>query len=210
MVSWGFEKPRATWFKGSKLLSRQIENPWKSASAETFVCLLPFGSATFVWHETHLVFRATDLFKPPQRNKKKKQCLTQYDFSFCRATHVLFISLVKFHLCSCLLKVRVIKAWALCPYCSARAQAPIVSMTHAGLLERLQPNAKEEKGGRIWALAERITELLVVMSGALMTFLCSIGHIFHCTILHKPYLIVYMMADKDKIHKDELYCYFRL
>lgn len=103
-------------------------------------------------------------------------------FHFAGAAHVLFISLVQFHLCSCLLKVRVIKAWARCPYCSARAEAPIVSMTHAGLLERLQPNAKEEEGGRIWALAERITELLVVMSGAVMTFLCSIGYIFHCNI----------------------------
>lgn len=43
-------------------------------------------------------------------------------------------------------------------------------MTHTGLLERLQPNAKEEKGGRIWALTERITELLTVMSVGLITF----------------------------------------
>lgn len=114
---------------------------------------------------------------PPLAKKKKKSAIESMIFHFAKVAHLLFISVLWFHLHSCLLKVRVIKAQAWCPYHSARAEAPIVSMTHTGLLERLQPNAKEEKGGRIWALTERITELLTVMSVGLMTYLCSICHI---------------------------------
>lgn len=120
-------------------------------------------------------------------------------FHFARVAHLLFISLLWFHPRRCLLKVRVIKAQARCPYHSARAEAPIVSMTHTGLLERLQPNAKEEKGGRHWVLTERITELLAVMSVALITYLCSICRIleiYSYMLLHKPDLCC--LHDKEQ------------
>lgn len=143
------------------MFSTQAIFPWKTtcvrASAEIIFHLLPFGTTRFVW--------------------QKKSAIESMIFHFAKVAHLLFISVLWFHLHSCLLKVRVIKAQAWCPYHSARAEAPIVSMTHTGLLERLQPNAKEEKGGRIWALTERITELLTVMSVGLMTYLCSICHI---------------------------------
>ncbi len=158
-------------WKPQAIFPRKSTCVW--VTAEVFFHLLPFGTARFVWHVTHHVAWVTDLLKP----KKKICAIESMIFHFARVAHSLFISLLWFHPHSCLLKVRVIKAQAWCPYHSARAETPIVSMTHTGLLERLQPNAKEEKGGRLWALTERITELLTVMSVALITYLCSICHI---------------------------------
>lgn len=96
-------------------------------------------------------------------------------FHFARVAHLLFISLLWFHPRMLSVKGQSHKGPGSVPLPFSTSRGTyIVSMTHTGLLERLQPNAKEEKEGRLWALTERITELLAVMSVGLITYLCSI------------------------------------
>jgi len=101
-----------------------------------------------------------------------------YDFSFCEGSTLAVHFTVVVSSSQLSAKGQSHKGPGLVPLPFSTSRGTyIVSMTHTGLLERLQPNAKEEKGGRIWALTERITELLTVMSVGLITYLCSICHI---------------------------------
>lgn len=108
---------------------------------------------------------------PPLAKKKKKKCHREYDFSFCEGSTLAVHFTVVVSSSQLSAKGQSHKGPGLVPLPFSTSRGTyIVSMTHTGLLERLQPNAKEEKGGRIWALTERITELLTVMSVGLITF----------------------------------------